>query len=213
MRSSTVIEHSDLGSASRARRPFRVADYMILIAALFCAAAWDRGAVLAAMRYPFSAPVSFGHFLIQSQATVVLYLPFLISGSLAQIAFRLQRPRPPWDELRQQPGTVACALATAFLTPVGLMTVWSHLFSRRPPQVAWARIADDLRPERLTIVTTLIGMAVLVAWVVLKATGQWKPEASWIDRLGRVLGVGWIVMILGGTLQLFIDLARLANAL
>jgi hypothetical protein len=167
--------------------------------------------VLAALGQVFIVPRSFGQFLIQAQATVVLYLPFLIAGSLAQIAFRLQRPRPSWQQLRRQPGTVACALATVFLIPAGLMILELHLFSGRPPLVAWARIVDDLKPERLTIVATTIGLAVLVAWIVMNVTRQWKPEANWIDRLGRVLGVGWIIMILGGMLQLLIDLSRLAG--
>jgi hypothetical protein len=193
-------------------RPFRIVDYMILIAALFCALAWDRGAVLAALRQLPYLPGSFGQFLLQARATVVLYLPFLIAGSVAQIAFRMQPPRLPWLRLRQQPGTVACAVATALLIPVGLMILELHLFSGRPPLVVCVQIAEDLKPDRLAIAGTTIGLAVLVAWIVLKWTGQWNPEASWIDRLGRVLGVGWIIMILGGTLELLIDLLRPANA-
>jgi hypothetical protein len=30
-----------------------------------------------------------------------------------------------------------------------------------------------------------------LAWGAMKLTKRWWPEPSWIDRLGRVLGVCW----------------------
>ena len=36
------------------------------------------------------------------------------------------------------------------------------------------------------------GLAVAVAWLGLAASGRWRPQASWIDRLGRGLGATWI---------------------
>jgi hypothetical protein len=38
--------------------------------------------------------------------------------------------------------------------------------------------------------------AVAGAWLILLLAGWWRPEPSWIDRLGRVLGLGWIVLSL-----------------
>jgi hypothetical protein len=38
------------------------------------------------------------------------------------------------------------------------------------------------------------GFAVAVAWATLALVGRWEPEASWVDRLGRALGAGWIAM-------------------
>jgi hypothetical protein len=35
---------------------------------------------------------------------------------------------------------------------------------------------------------------VALAWALLAITRRWKSEASWIDRLGRMLGVLWIGM-------------------
>jgi hypothetical protein len=34
---------------------------------------------------------------------------------------------------------------------------------------------------------------VAAGWLTLALLGRWRPEKSWIDRLGRVLGVGWII--------------------
>ena len=39
---------------------------------------------------------------------------------------------------------------------------------------------------------TPAGYAVAATWVVLAASGRWRPEKSWVDRLGRALGLAWI---------------------
>ncbi|WP_406695128.1 hypothetical protein V5E97_29235 [Singulisphaera sp. Ch08] len=36
------------------------------------------------------------------------------------------------------------------------------------------------------------GYSVVAIWLLLVLSGRWRPEKSWIDRLGRVLGVIWI---------------------
>lgn len=36
------------------------------------------------------------------------------------------------------------------------------------------------------------GFTVAVVWLLLALSGRWRPEKSWIDRLGRLLGVVWI---------------------
>ena len=39
--------------------------------------------------------------------------------------------------------------------------------------------------------------AVCGAWLTLFLAGSWRPERSGVDRLGRAVGVGWIVISLG----------------
>ena len=36
------------------------------------------------------------------------------------------------------------------------------------------------------------GFTVAAVWLLLALSGRWRPEKSWIDRLGRLLGVVWI---------------------
>ena len=36
------------------------------------------------------------------------------------------------------------------------------------------------------------GWTVAAIWLVLVLSGRWRTERSWIDRLGRLLGVVWI---------------------
>ncbi len=200
------------------QRPFRIADAMVLIAALFVALAWDRAAVLRTLaevlyrlKSLFHLSFSFWGFAFDTAAVVLLLIPFLVVGSLSVLALRLQRPRPGLRQLLQQPGAVACALATLAIVPAGIMVLVTHFFSGRPLAYAWARAVDDLKPESLTVVAALIGFAVLVAWIVMRSKRQWRPEASWIDGFGRLLGWGWIAMIFGGMIQLILNLVRLSG--
>lgn len=39
-----------------------------------------------------------------------------------------------------------------------------------------------------------IGAAVAASWTFLFVSGEWRPERSWIDRAGRVLGWYWIAI-------------------
>ena len=38
------------------------------------------------------------------------------------------------------------------------------------------------------------GWAVAVSWCTFALTGRWRPEPSWVDRWGRVLGCTWIIL-------------------
>ena len=42
------------------------------------------------------------------------------------------------------------------------------------------------------LVSPFCGSAVVGAWTTLLLSSCWRPENSWIDRAGRVLGVYWI---------------------
>jgi hypothetical protein len=41
-----------------------------------------------------------------------------------------------------------------------------------------------------------LGCGVGSAWLILALSMRWRAERSWIDRLGRVLGIYWIGMVL-----------------
>jgi hypothetical protein len=205
------------GAEPIGQRPFRIADAMVLIAVLFVALAWDRAEGLDALGFLFRLgsmiwpPYSLWNLLFHSAEVALMLVPFLVVGSLSVLALRLQQPRPALRPLLLQPGAVACALATLVIVPAGMIVLSTHFFSGRPLASAWARIVDDVKPEKLTVVAVLIGLSVAVAWIVMRAKGQWRPEASWIDRLGRLVGWGWMLMIVCGMLELVLGLARLAS--
>ena len=97
------------------QRPFRIADAMVLIAALFVALVWDRAGglnipgFLFRLGYMFWPPYSLWNLAFHAAEVVLLLLPFLVLGSLSVFALRFQRPRPTLRQLLREPGAVACA--------------------------------------------------------------------------------------------------------
>jgi hypothetical protein len=192
-------------------RRFRIADAMILMAALFLALAWDRGRMLNPLRQisdPSGTSGLLWRLSLAAADAIEQVPPILGAFSVSTLTLRMLTPRPPLRRLLRQPGTIACAAATLFLVPTAAAVLGSHLAEGRPFEVAWSRTARDLRPEYFTGAAAAIGLAVAIAWIALAASQRWRPEPSWIDRLGRLLGACWIAMIPGG---IFVALIRFSR--
>jgi hypothetical protein len=187
------------------KRPFGLADGLVLAAAI--------GAGLAANRTSWPGLVLRWRHSPDAHRTIEygleLVCPYLVTGTLAALAMRLRGPRPRLLRLLRQPGTVACVVALAALLPVlcRMAGPWTggrffqfteHVVGppggREHPDVfhghprylssAWGIVFSGNR----------IGFAVAGAWFALFASGRWRSEASWIDRLGRAMGWAWIVL-------------------
>ncbi len=104
---------------------------------------------------------------------VLIFWGFAFSLTPAFLIIRLRRPRPSFRDLVLQPGVVACE---ATLLGHGL-TVSQALFEWLPEPLYWAAVATSIP----------------LAWAALAMRGRWRPEPGWIDRLGRILGVCWVV--------------------
>lgn len=200
--SNDLLSSSGRGDAPSAlaynpdSRRFALGDAMVLIAmvALLCAI-WPSVAFLRLFKYIHHAPEAMRYlyfdgpspdFAPNGSAMVIreyLWLtpltifrevgvPVLIAATPAVLLMRLRKPRPDWRHLFRQPGAVACVmLIGAFF--VGVDLTWMGV---------------DL-PRRFNP-----GVVVGVSWALLLASGRWQSERGWVDRLGRVVGVGWIIM-------------------
>lgn len=108
-------------------------------------------------------------FLIELLSSVLLGL------TLIQPLVRLRKPRPPLRAVVRQSGTAVC---------LGLI-----LASLMMTDLQWlAGIYLTVRPA---FPAASIG---LLLWPLL-GIRPWRLEASWIDRLGRAVGWGWIVVM------------------
>jgi len=97
----------------------------------------------------------------------------LVGLTVAQVLLRLRRPRPEWRTLVRQPGFVACCAGSiGFCIDRG----W----------VPFLRFESIHFPF-------MTSLAVLLAWSALLGLRRCRGERSWIDRLGRLAGAGWIV--------------------
>ncbi len=187
-------------------RKFNLGDALIAVAAL--------GIVLALYRdqpYPrllFQprgvSRAEIGPFV---EATVGVLTPGLATATLAVLAMRWRQPRPDRRRLTRQPGASAC-LAAALVMAVDLTVILVSMFAG--PIVG----IHDPRADFLTLITgqklsyvfpfggapghpdvRQVGLAIAATWFVQALGHRWRPASDWLDRLGRALGVGWIVLM------------------
>jgi hypothetical protein len=100
---------------------------------------------------------------------------FLFAWTLAFLVMRLRKPRPSLNRLVKQPGIVACEVLLFGM----ILTICLALHDQLLASVAMVSTA----------------LAIPVAWAILALRGRWTAEPSWIDRLGRGLGICWSVSI------------------
>jgi hypothetical protein len=183
-------------------RRFTISDGMILVAALGVGLAWTAKLV----PYMFKAsPVGGGIGVPQLAGweplfkATILAMPTLMVLTLTMPILRFRGPRPPWRRLAGQPGVTAtlAGLLTIFAC-AGLYFGTAAVYSR-PVLPNWrAMLTVEFFVEMvevLMIAAPLIGLAVASAWASLLWQRRWRCEASWVDRLGRAVGVGWVGMI------------------
>jgi hypothetical protein len=127
-------------------------------------------------------------FQNRSWATAPMTLVEVVIGifsmglAFALIVVRAIRPRPRWRAVFRQPGTSACLAILAHMLMIFLFSLRynmsRHGIGSWPP-----RLEFSMSDNRFG------GAWVVVAWTTLALARAWRPEPSWIDRSGRVLGV------------------------
>ena len=121
--------------------------------------------------------------------------PTLASLSLALVALRLRRPRPRLHRLVRQPGFTAC-----FASVVACLACASAILALRGTYFMDSiGGSDDIGLAQLFAAIVLSSSVVasgfvILTWLGLAISRNWRPEPGWIDRFGRVLGVFWLVM-------------------
>jgi hypothetical protein len=108
-------------------------------------------------------------------------------SSLATLAFRLRRPKPIRRRLARQPGMAAILpVATAWMASAPWLIMW---FFSSSEATAYAGFGMNL-----SIFVVLAGFGVAIKWSMLLLSRRWLAEPGWIDRLGRLVGVAWMVL-------------------
>jgi hypothetical protein len=179
------------------RRPMNLLDAMVLIAAT----------ALALLAIRWYGPIEFVPDSYSSAFTYLKLCFHLMSfpaaaWTLALFFLRLRRPRPPLRRLLRQPGAAAC---TAVLIVLAIRTINLILVLGAGAIVAPGRrlmeniglFLEDIfqMGEEVVEVPAGIGCAVAAVWAVQILSAQWRAEPSWIDRLGRLLGLFWLATI------------------
>lgn len=166
-------------------RPLTLLDGMILVAATGVGFHFCRASV--------------NQELVDTKSwTAINLVSFLVaSWTVSLLAIRLIPPRPGLRRLMRQPGVVACLIVTVVIAVkavyCGLIRAVVSLEAMTSGGYPYLR-GDWF--DTLAMHSGSIGAAVCVAWLMLLLSGRRLPERSWIDRLGRILGAYWIILIL-----------------
>ena len=173
---------------AKPRRRFRIYDGMILIAAVAVGMA----------AIPFYLPEAID---IQKNAKtpkdMFVLCVYLVLGCLPIVSLtgvglgisRLLPPRPTGRCMARQPGFtvyLANAFAMAWVIIIAVTISISGKYSLRGFSIHTGELAKIFTPM-------LIGPSVVCSWALLVIGQRWRPEPSWIDRSGRLLGAFWIL--------------------
>jgi hypothetical protein len=121
---------------------------------------------------------------------IAVITPILSAWSMAVVSIRARAPRPrPWA-LAREPGVAACLGATLAVSASVLWAIAVEVGMSDPVAVGW-RSRSVFRPIRDGAIYGVAG-----AWLAIAMAGRWAPSPGWIDRIGRVVAVLWIVAAL-----------------
>ncbi len=120
-------------------------------------------------------------------ATYAMYAhPLVLAWAVALVVIGRFHRREPRRKFLRRPGHLACVLGLAAYAIETLVDKAEDLVVGRG--AFWEEPFIGFLPE--TFIAS--GLFVLVGWITLLATGSWRPVPDWTDRLGRLLGAGWI---------------------
>jgi hypothetical protein len=152
--------------------------------------------------------------LVRVPHAIGAVVPVIAAWTIAMPALAIRRPRPPIHRLVMQPGTAACITATLALgisalyhfAEVAAFALGNGQAVQFGDPGIWGSICLDLiqRPSGA-------GVTVAAVWSWLILGKRWRPQATWIDRIGRVLGVYWLVMIFWVILLEYLMVARVVT--
>ncbi len=125
----------------------------------------------------------------------------LLSWTMAVLLLRLRGTRPSRRHLWCQPGFLACVAAFfvfAWKSVSVVLIAAAEALSASPGQLSKLNYGDLVSELALRQLVpnfgppVNVGAVVLLLWLVIWASGRCRPEPSWVDRSGRVLGAVWM---------------------
>lgn len=96
--------------------------------------------------------------------------------------------------LTREPGLVA-AIVTAVLGTAFFAGKFIIGTVPGPPHTS-PLFSFGILNSAMSSLAASLGPAVLAVWTIQYLSGRWRPQATWIDRAGRALGIFWLVLYL-----------------
>ena len=177
-------------------RKFGIADGMILIAGIAAGMAMIR--LLAPV---VSWEQVWGAFVTPSQGWSLSYalglfvelgvmfgIPVLAAWTPACLLVQVLKPRPAWRRLRRRPGFIACLSSTVVVAGAVAVTTTCVLLQFFVP------VAPDAYVKPALLGGCVAGSGVLWLWAAMWFWGVWHARPTWVDRLGRLTGIAWVIV-------------------
>lgn len=179
--------------ASTSTRMFCLSDAMALIGALGLGLMVGRSYVRSASAFSYLVDDRVIERAASPWVWAYACVPPLLAVSLVLWPLRLIPPRPRFLRIVRLPG-----LVPAYVAWLAVAVALTKALLERPvlerthfPKLGYLSLIDTMS-LRIVAAKDLIGPAIAVSWLILWLGGGWRPERSWIDRAGRLLGVVWI---------------------
>ena len=178
--------------ARNSPRRFHIADAIILVAATAVGLGLTRGSmVLGAIQEKFiNKYFPDGRLHPPEDGNLSdLGAFFLAPWSLCLVALRLWPRAPSRGRVLRRPGFVATGTATIFMIVRCAQFAIENARDHSGPFNDYWLVHSVSEPSPIAI-------AVLTSWTLMAAFGRWRPEPSWIDRVGRAVGFSWVAIAL-----------------
>jgi hypothetical protein len=181
-----------------AKRPFRLVDGMVFVAATALA--------FAIFRQGLASGVAFSTFGGSLEQWLFYWMrqviPFPAMWSLGLLAIAVfDRSSSRRRTLRQAGSVACCAAVVALAITTVIASTFYALHALEEIQIiprifTHGRNAHAMPPFANAPMGEIVGAAVLGSWSVMAATGRWRVPRSWIDWAGCFLGIFWISLFL-----------------
>jgi hypothetical protein len=167
---------------------------MVLIAALGLGLMVGRSYVRSASAFSYVVHDPLSPRAASPWAWAYACVPPLLAVSLVLWPLRLIPPRPRFLRIVRLPGLVPALVAWLALVVALAKSLLERPVLQRVhfPKLGYLSLIESMS-LRIVAAKDLMGPAIAVSWLILWLGGGWRPERSWIDRAGRLLGVVWIV--------------------
>jgi carbon starvation protein CstA len=174
----------------RLARRFSLLDAMVLIAATAAGLTIDR--VFWSDMHGWDGAV-LKHFRDLTSAGIILSVPLAAMWTIATLALQLRRPRYRLRRLLERPGTAACCAATVALALGAGLVICA---SRGTPISFASRLIMGYG------LPMMAGSAVTAVCTVSMIAREYRAAPDWNDRLGRLIGLYWVMstLVLGWAL-------------
>jgi hypothetical protein len=133
-----------------------------------------------------------------------VYLPVITLGAgLATFRHRAARSRRSLRHI----GVLSTAVAAIFVT---LSLIYEFMLRRfyHPVPILRSRAGHGNFESIWWDLGQDTGLAIAALWVVLALGSRWRTSPEWIDRLGRLIGAGWVALTVAALLLMYVLLPR-----